>query len=198
MSEYKRVSCPKDHPRYKNNGKRQRIGEHILIAEKKIGRYLKDNEVVHHIDENKRNNNPNNLMVFKNNSYHTSFHDGAKLIQLNNGTYITERKTITVKTENNKRGVKVICPVCNKNYMNNSSSMCRECYIKSNKDFNYGIPEKEQLINNFVENDSNKSRVAKIYNVSQKAVNNWCKKYGIRNCLININMSKPTKERERK
>ena len=51
MSEYKRVSCPKDHPRYKNNGKEQRISEHILIAEKKIGRYLKDSEVVHHIDE---------------------------------------------------------------------------------------------------------------------------------------------------
>lgn len=36
---------------------------HRLVAEKMIGRPLLPNEVVHHIDQNKRNNDPNNLMV---------------------------------------------------------------------------------------------------------------------------------------
>jgi len=48
------------HPRSHTNGY---VYEHILIAEKKIGRKLKQGEVVHHIDGNRLNNDPNNLLV---------------------------------------------------------------------------------------------------------------------------------------
>lgn len=37
--------------------------EHRRVARVKIGRELKQDEVVHHIDGNPRNNNPNNLQV---------------------------------------------------------------------------------------------------------------------------------------
>ena len=36
---------------------------HRIVAEQKIGRPLKTGEIVHHIDGNKRNNDPDNLMV---------------------------------------------------------------------------------------------------------------------------------------
>ena len=39
------------------------VREHVLIAEEKIGRKLKKNEVVHHMDGDKMNNNPENLTV---------------------------------------------------------------------------------------------------------------------------------------
>jgi len=39
-----------------------------------IGRELKKEEVVHHIDENPSNNSPNNLMVFPNSKEHTQYH----------------------------------------------------------------------------------------------------------------------------
>jgi hypothetical protein len=49
-----------NHPRHTRDGY---VFEHILVAEKKIGRYLKKGELVHHIDGDHANNNPNNLMV---------------------------------------------------------------------------------------------------------------------------------------
>lgn len=52
------------------------LGRHIhrIIAEKMLGRKLKKGEVVHHIDGNKTNNNPSNLMVFSSQGEHARFH----------------------------------------------------------------------------------------------------------------------------
>lgn len=65
------------------------VPEHRLIAEKYLltnensveindKRYLKQECVVHHIDFNKKNNSPNNLFVFENESIHTLFHNLVK------------------------------------------------------------------------------------------------------------------------
>lgn len=56
-------------------GAKKTVSEHRFIMECKIGRYLTDEECVHHIDGNKANNNPENLMLFKNNSEHIKYHN---------------------------------------------------------------------------------------------------------------------------
>ena len=48
--------------------------KHRVVAEQKIGRKLIPGEVVHHIDGDKRNNKPNNLMVFRNQQEHAKWH----------------------------------------------------------------------------------------------------------------------------
>ena len=62
------------HPRWKGKGisdgyviltlsNGHKIKEHHLVIEKKLHRHLKPNEIVHHIDKNRSNNNEDNLLV---------------------------------------------------------------------------------------------------------------------------------------
>jgi hypothetical protein len=62
--------------------------EHRLIMEKRIGRKLKNNEVIHHIDKNTKNNNKDNLILFRNNTAHLLIHCFCKRHNLNIKNFI--------------------------------------------------------------------------------------------------------------
>jgi len=53
------------------------VGEHTYKAEWVLGRLLKSNEVVHHIDGDKRNNDNSNLIICDR-SYHQLIHQREK------------------------------------------------------------------------------------------------------------------------
>ncbi len=55
------------HPQANRHGQ---VREHRIVMERKLGRPLKRQEVVDHIDGNKGNNDPENLRVFPNNAEH--------------------------------------------------------------------------------------------------------------------------------
>lgn len=59
-----------DHPRGDRGGY---VFRHILVMEKKVGRYLTRTECVHHIDGNKTNNKISNLKLFPNMSKHIKY-----------------------------------------------------------------------------------------------------------------------------
>lgn len=61
-------------PNHPNKQAKNIIFEHRFIMECKIGRYLSEEEVVHHIDFDKLNNEPNNLMLFDSQKDHLAFH----------------------------------------------------------------------------------------------------------------------------
>jgi hypothetical protein len=63
-----------DHPRARGRGY---VFEHILIMEEKLGRSVSKDEQIHHIDENKKNNDPQNLMLLSC-SEHAKLHGKQK------------------------------------------------------------------------------------------------------------------------
>ncbi|WP_366930937.1 HNH endonuclease [Microcoleus sp. bin38.metabat.b11b12b14.051] len=47
---------------------------HRVIAEQNLGRSLRQGEIVHHLDEDKTNNSPENLIVCSSASVHRQYH----------------------------------------------------------------------------------------------------------------------------
>ena len=164
MGQYKAIYAP-NHPKGLNNGC---VYEHILVAEEKLGRFLKDGEVVHHRDLDKMNNSPDNLIVFINQAEHAQFHyyncDESLLIQNEDGTY---KCSIRSSKE---------CPICGMP-KDSHADMCRSCYNKYVNRQVLDRPTREELkqkIRTF-----SFCRIGREYNVSDNAIRKWCISYGL-------------------
>ncbi len=96
MSEYNKTENPMNQPggvlesRLKIGERKRDTGvgktyrkflgrhEHRVVAEQKLGRPLKKGEIVHHIDGNYRNNDPDNLIVLPSQAEHCRIHGFGK------------------------------------------------------------------------------------------------------------------------
>lgn len=63
-------------PHHPFRGKQGYVAEHRIVIESLIGRWLRPEEVVHHLDFNKQNNTPENLVLCENQIEHMKrFHN---------------------------------------------------------------------------------------------------------------------------
>jgi len=91
---FKRV-C-KGHKHAEENGY---VLEHILIAEKMLGRDIKNDEAVHHLDGNGKNNDIKNIHIMDKQD-HVRFHKLLKAYLIANGhPTITDERTIKTRRD---------------------------------------------------------------------------------------------------
>lgn len=128
------------------------IYEHIVEAEKSIGRSLRESEVVHHLDENRADNTHQNLLVLER-SQHAKLH--AWMLG------------------NQKRPKP--CPGCGATVYGRATQ-CLPCY-RAKRSKQSPCPTKEELATAL--DNMSMEAIGRKYKVSGVAVKKWAKKYGL-------------------
>ena len=136
--------------------------EHRIVAEQLIGRELKQQEDVHHKDNNKNNNAKDNLIVFVSRSAHISFHHGGSLIPTNE-PYVYDCVPLQSKC--------VDCG-CKLHSRHTKTSLCVKCLGKKQRKVK-DRPTHEELKKLLSTNSY--CAVGKMYGVSDNAIRKWLK-----------------------
>jgi len=72
------LTLRREHPRANARGY---VPEHILVAERSLGRHLRAPHEVHHVNERKDDNRPENLVVCQDRAYHLLLHVRAAALR---------------------------------------------------------------------------------------------------------------------
>lgn len=160
-----------NHPRANKNGI---VLEHIVIAEKKLGRSLEPGEVVHHIDHNKTNNSPDNLMVFETSGQHIMYHYGGIAHQKENGAWTCEMSDHYETCKYCGKFFKLSKYVYAKKRENRYC--CMECFRKDTYKMDTTLGS---LIKSIKEANGNFSAVGRKYGVSANAIVKRLKSAGL-------------------
>jgi hypothetical protein len=104
-------------------GSKGNIPTHIAIAERALGKPLPPNAEVHHVDENKLNNQKNNLVICQDHSYHRLLHVRTRVLKIggdpNTQKICCECKQLILKNNFN----------FHKNTYDKLQQVCRNCAI---------------------------------------------------------------------
>lgn len=135
------------------------VYEHRLVAENTIGRLLNENEEVHHLDLNRANNCPSNLLILEK-SQHMKLH-----------VWISSNKNLLnaiLDTQENETRYCVCGTVLYKNQKNFCSLKCSKANQRKVE-----RPSKESLLEDL--STMSYTAVGKKYGVSDNAIRKWIK-----------------------
>lgn len=146
------------------------VYEHIFVAEERLGRSLRDDEVTHHLDGNRSNNRSENIITLLR-SQHMKLHSwldkGAPFLKENGCNGMNSGKSVVFKP---------CCKICGITLQHRQKLYCSEkCYIIGKR--SVLCPPKEQLEKDI--NSMSYCAIGRKYGVSDNAVRKWARKYGI-------------------
>lgn len=139
--------------------------------ELELGRELSEDEVVHHLDGNRKNNRIENLIVLFR-GMHARLHQW-----LDKGAPTTEKSGMNGKNSGKSKAIEPRYCVCGDTLQHKQKKYCSvECY-KSNQTRKVEMPSSEEL-KELISNYS-WSHIGRKYGVSDNSVRKWAKQYGL-------------------
>jgi hypothetical protein len=167
VNRYRLIYKPEQHSSMKSANWNGWIYEHIYVAEKAIGRHLRNNEVVHHLDFDRSNNNTKNLLVLEKGQHaklHNWLDEGAP----------GWRQPGANRMNSGKPKLNKFCLVCESTLQRSQKKYC-----SANCSSIGGIfterPSKTQLDADI--KSMTWLAMGKKYNVSDNAVRKWARQY---------------------
>lgn len=166
LNGYVVIYKPEHHKAMLSDNWKGYVYEHIVIAEEDYSRKIENDEEVHHLDFNRSNNNPSNLIILSERS-HKKLH-----------SFIKQQSNTSVIDEDCKR-----CYICNKPLKLQQRFFCsRKCFLIENKSKLDTISLNEIL---FKLTKNSMVTVAKEYNISDNGLRKFLKtKYGFDKNLL--------------
>ncbi len=173
INGYRGIYKPDWPTAYTSNNWKGFVYEHRYLMEREMGRSLRDDEIVHHLDGNRYNNRISNLVVLSNSASHMRLHywidSGAKMHE----SYVPSEKDHRYFAEHKEN---TFCKICNTTLQFKQEFYCSDECAKIDKRTTER-PSKEDLVR--MVKDMGYSEVGRLYNVSDNAIRKWVKAYGL-------------------
>ena len=148
-------------PNHANASVNGLIYEHVYIASKMLGRPLLEGETVHHVDEHKLNNDPDNLWIFASRADHARYHLTGYVMFIGGIAYSPK--------------IMHFCRVCGVNIKKRKSGLCHKHAPKIMQKVKR--PDREELKN--LIRCTPFLTLGKKYGVSDNSIRKWCISYNL-------------------
>lgn len=160
LNGYKVIYLP-DHPRCMTSENwKGFIYEHIAVAELMLKRPLRSDEEVHHLDFNRCNNDPRNLLVILR-SQHSKLHIWLQTTGVINMETVNENRVNSVESKSR-------CKTCGIPVKPKLMFCSVNCYLKSRPT---KCPSKRELLTDLLQ--SNYVKIGIKYGVSDNTIRKW-------------------------
>lgn len=171
---YVLVFIPDHHRAYKSGPFKGYVAEHIVVAEKMLGRSLHAQECVHHLDRDKVHNVHTNLLVLEN-SQHVKLHSWLDKNFVTKKPEFYNRITKSFSKTSANENEYTRCKVCGIAISTEQTYCSTECCAIGRR--RKERPDSDSLGKDIVTMPMVK--VAEKYGVSDNAIRKWCRTLGI-------------------
>jgi len=172
LNGYRLMYRPNHHKAMTSNNWRGFVYEHMVIAEECLGRMLRDDEVVHHLDSDRANNRSENLTVLPK-SMHAKLHKWLdNCVVLKETEYVKRVNSGKSKAEEQYK----FCLICKKTLQGKQKKFC------SMRCTGYSQRKISRPAREILQSDLSKLSIVllgKKYGVSDDAIRRWAKAYNL-------------------